>query len=197
MKRVVILFVFLLSIGNLFSQQSLTLEECRTLAIQNNKDLKISKEKIKVADNERKAAYTKYFPQLSATGAYLWNEKDINLFDFNTLGAAGALVPQGVKDALHLDIQNVWVGNVSLVQPVFMGGKIVSYNQLTVYAKQLAESMNDLELQNIIYKTDETYWQVISLVNKKKLADSYVDLLKKMDRDVKALIDEGVGQLPW
>jgi len=59
----------------------LTLEECRNLAIQNNKELQISGEKIKMADNEKKAAFTKYFPQLSANGAYMWNQKDINLLD--------------------------------------------------------------------------------------------------------------------
>ena len=92
-----------------------------------------------------------------------------------------------------MDVQNIWVGNVSLVQPVFMGGKIVNYNQITKFAKQLAESMNNLQLQDLIYKTDETYWQVISLVNKKKLADAYVDLLRKMDSDVTAMIYEGVA----
>ena len=53
--------------------------------------------------------------------------------------------------------------------------------------------MNDLKLQDVIYKTDEAYWQVVSLVNKKKLADSYVSLLRKMDTDVQALIEEGVA----
>ena len=48
-------------------------------------------------------------------------------------------------------------------------------------------------MQDLIYKTDETYWQVISLVNKKKLADAYVDLLRKMDSDVTAMIYEGVA----
>ena len=32
-----------------------------------------------MADNEKKAAFTKYFPQLSANGAYMWNQKDIKL----------------------------------------------------------------------------------------------------------------------
>lgn len=97
---------------------------------------------------------------------------------------------EGVDDLQHLDIQNIWVGSVSLVQPVFMGGKIINYNQITKYAKQLAESMNDQQLQDVICKTDETYWQVISLVNKKKLADAYVDLLRKTDHDMTAMINE-------
>lgn len=206
MKRFVVLVALLISSGYASSQQSLTLDACRRLAIQNNKDLKISGEKIRIAGNEKNAALTKYFPQLSATGAYMWNQKDINLLDMGALsssvgGALGSLAQlpvfeklmTGVNDLQHLDIQNIWVGSVSLVQPVFMGGKIINYNQITKYAKQLAESMNDQQLQDVIYKTDETYWQVISLVNKKKLADAYVDLLRKTDRDLTAMIAEGVA----
>ena len=206
MKRPILLLTFVVTVSCMHAQRMLTLEECRNLAIQNNKELQISGEKIKMADNEKKAAFTKYFPQLSANGAYMWNQKDINLLDMGALSSSlssslGGLAQlpmiqhlmSGVNDMQHLDVQNIWVGNVSLVQPVFMGGKIVNYNQITKFAKQLAESMNNLQLQDLIYKTDETYWQVISLVNKKKLADAYVDLLRKMDSDVTAMIYEGVA----
>ena len=206
MKRTILLLTFVVTVSCMHAQRMLTLEECRNLAIQNNKELQISGEKIKLADNEKKAAFTKFFPQLSANGAYMWNQKDINLLDMGALSSSlssslGGLAQlpmiqhlmSGVNDMQHLDVQNIWVGNVSLVQPVFMGGKIVNYNQITKFAKQLAESMNNLQLQDLIYKTDETYWQVISLVNKKKLADAYVDLLRKMDSDVTAMIYEGVA----
>lgn len=206
MKRTILLLTFVVTVSCMHAQRMLTLEECRNLAIQNNKELQISGEKIKMADNEKKAAFTKYFPQLSANGAYMWNQKDINLLDMGALSSSlssslGGLAQlpmiqhlmSGVNDMQHLDVQNIWVGNVSLVQPVFMGGKIVNYNQITKFARQLAESMNNLQLQDLIYKTDETYWQVISLVNKKKLADAYVDLLRKMDSDVTAMIYEGVA----
>lgn len=198
MKRVVILSLFVVTVTNLYAQQTLTLEECRNLAIQNNKELQISKAKVQAADYEKKAALTKYFPQLSATGAYLWNQKDLRLFDMSNLGTIGDLIgviapDLNLRDLGHLDIQNIWVGAVSLVQPVFMGGKIVNYNHVTKYARELAESMNDLKLQEVIYKTDETYWQVISLANKKKLTEAYVQLLKKMDTDVTEMIHEGVA----
>ena len=206
MKRIIVLVGLLVCSGYASSQQTLTLEECRNLAIQNNKELQMSGEKVKAANEERKAAFTKYFPQLSAMGGYMWNQKDINLLDMDAwsakLGSALGPLAQlpvfgqlmgGIDDVQHLDVQNIWVGGVSLVQPVFMGGKIVSYNQITKYARELAESMNDLQLQEVIYKTDETYWQVISLVNKKKLADAYVGLLRKMDSDVTAMIAEGVA----
>lgn len=190
-------FVFLLTVialsSSLSAQQTLSLEECRRLAVENNKELQIAGEKVKISSSERKAAFTKYFPQLSATGTYLWNEKDLELVDYTQLGEISAMIPPQIKEATRLDIENVWVGGVSLVQPVFMGGKIVSYNQIAKYAQELAESMNNLKFQQIIYKTDETYWQVISLANKKKLADAYVNLLQKMDADVSEMIEEGVA----
>lgn len=207
MRKCVLCGVLLLLFGKMVSaQQTLSLQECRDLAVKNNKELRIAEEKIRMADYEKKAALTKYFPQISANGAYMWNQKDLNLLDMGQLSSSLAsslgglaqlpMVQQtvgAINDLQHLDIQNVWVGNVALVQPVFMGGKIVTYNQITAYAKELAMSMNDQKLQDLLYKTDETYWQVVSLVNKKKLADAYVELLRKTDEDMAALIAEGVA----
>lgn len=206
MKKVILFFMLLCAISPQAQERVLSLSECRDLAVRNNKELSISKEKINLASQEKKAAFTKYFPQVSANGAYMWNQKDLNLLDMGALSSSlssslGGLAQlpalqnafATINDIQHLDIQNIWIGNVSLVQPVFMGGKIVNYNQITSYAKELAESMNDLQLQELIYKTDETYWQVISLVNKKKLADSYVSLLSKMNEDISAMIAEGIA----
>ena len=193
MKRAFVLSLALLASAFVYGQRTLTLDECRSLAIQNNKELQIAGEKVRVAGYDKQAALTKYFPQVSAMGTYMRNQKDINLLDDKTVAGLGKLLPIDVGAFTHLDIQDVWLGNVSLVQPVFMGGKIIAYNQITKYAKELVQSMNDLKLQDVIYKTDEAYWQVVSLVNKKKLADSYVSLLRKMDTDVQALIEEGVA----
>lgn len=206
MKRIILFFMLFCAISPQAQERVLSLSECRDLAVRNNKELSISKEKINLASQEKKAAFTKYFPQVSANGAYMWNQKDLNLLDMGALSTSlssslGGLAQlpalqhafATINDIQHLDIQNVWIGNVSLVQPVFMGGKIINYNQIASYAKELAESMNDLRLQELIYKTDETYWQVISLVNKKKLADSYVSLLSKMNEDISAMIAEGIA----
>ena len=206
-KQMIVSSILLLSTGiSAWAQEALTLEACRDLAVRNNKELQISAEKIRMANEEKKAARTKYFPQISANGAYLWNQKDLNLLDMGKLNSMLASSLGGlaelpaiqqamgaVGEAQHLDIQNIWVGNVSLVQPVFMGGKIVTYNQITNYAKELAKLMNAQQLQDLLYKTDETYWQVVQLVNKKKLVDAYVDLLRKTNEDVSALIEEGVA----
>ncbi|MCD8193927.1 MAG: TolC family protein [Tannerellaceae bacterium] len=193
MKQIIVLLTLVFMAIPLHAQHTLTLEQCRELAIQNNKELKITGEKVREAGYQNKEAFTNYFPKVSAMGAYLWNQKDLNLVDFDKLGAAGSLVPDGIKDFFHLDIQNIWVGGVTLVQPIFTGGKIITYNQITRYAKELAETMNDQQLQEVIFQVDVAYWQVVSLASKKKLADAYVELLRKTVSDINAMVEEGIA----
>ena len=90
----------------------------------------------------KNAAFTKYFPQLSATGAYMWNQKDINLLDMGALSTSigGALGPiaqlpvfgklmEGVDDLQHLDIQNIWVEAFHLCNLCLWGARLSNYNQ--------------------------------------------------------------------
>ncbi|MDR0428128.1 MAG: TolC family protein [Dysgonamonadaceae bacterium] len=101
-----------------------------------------------------------------------------------------AIIP---KKQFELDIQSIFVGSISLTQPIFMGGKIVAYNKIADYAKELANNMKTTNIQETILQVDQTYWQIISLINKQKLSDNYVGLLKQMNEDVEALIEEGVA----
>lgn len=61
------------------AQQVLSLEECRDMAIKNNKDLIQADTKIKMAGYDRKIALANYFPNISATGAYVYNPNDFGL----------------------------------------------------------------------------------------------------------------------
>ncbi len=74
-----------------------------------------------------------------------------------------------------------------------MGGKIRAYNQIAGLSEQLAKSKRSGEVQNVILATDEAYWQIISLVNRKKLADKYVQTLQKFLKDVELMHTTGVA----
>lgn len=91
MKRVFIL-TFLLSTTFLLKAQGiLSLDSCRALAIANNKTLLISNEKINAAHYQRKAAFTNYLPDISATGAYMRNQKEFSLLNDAQKGALSGL----------------------------------------------------------------------------------------------------------
>lgn len=210
----ILLGLLLLAAGRLYAQQLLSLEECRSLAIANNNALKIATEQERKAYYDKKEAFTKYFPELSATGAYLRNQKNLNLIPSSAIPAAITTpsitlpssisipsmtipIPEELRNKIigmgELDIKNIWVAGISLTQPVFTGGKIIAYNDIRAYAVELAAAMKDTKLSDVIVEVDEAYWQVVSISNKKKLASAYVELLRKLDADIEAMVEEGLA----
>ena len=104
-----------------------------------------------------------------------------------SLNAIGA----GIVDAFTTDNRNMFAGALTLIQPIFMGGKIAAYDKITRYAEQLAKSQQVTGMEEVILSVDQAYWQVVSLANKQKLAQSYLELLEKLENDVNKLIDNG------
>ena len=100
---------------------------------------------------------------------------------------------QGLVDALDTDTRNLFAGTVMLVQPVFMGGSIIALNKMADINEDLQRNSAEARRQATIYTTDKAYWQVVSLKHKQKLAESYLDLIKKLSADVHKMIDEGVA----
>ncbi len=73
------------------AQSVLSLDSCRALAIANNKELLISQEKINAAHYQKKAAFTNYLPDISATGGYMRSQKEISLLNDAQKGALSGL----------------------------------------------------------------------------------------------------------
>ncbi|MBP5235577.1 MAG: TolC family protein, partial [Bacteroidales bacterium] len=247
------------------AQQVLTLEECRQMAIESNKDLDQARTKVEMAGYDRKIARANYFPEISATGAYLYNNRNLSLVTdsqsamltnmgtsaqgaldqavgtisgkvngavtqlstaimsdprlaaeymnspmwqtvLNMLkesGSGSATAPdiatpinaigQDIDKSMHLDIENVFIGAVTLKQPVFVGGKIVLSNQIAKMAEELARAEYDMKYADVLVDIDQAYWQIVSIANKKKLAESYSDLLHQLEKDVAVSVQEGVA----
>lgn len=100
---------------------------------------------------------------------------------------------EALIEGVRTDTRNMYVGAITLTQPLYMGGKIRAYNKITKYAENLAKEAHNLQLQDVILSVDQAYWQVVSLVNKEKLALSYLELLQKLDSDINHFIDEGMA----
>jgi len=102
-------------------------------------------------------------------------------------------IGQDIIDAFRTDNRNVWAGSVMVTQPVFLGGAIIAYNKMTDIGEDMMRNSADAQLQSTLYDIDKAYWQVISLKHKKRLAEAYLALVKKLDDDVHKMIDEGVA----
>ena len=97
------------------------------------------------------------------------------------------------KDAMTFNIHNIMAGAVTITQPIYMGGKIKAMNEITRYAEEIARSMRDNKAQDVVYNVDAAYWQVVSLKAKQRLAESYVNLVESLQKDVTKMLNEGVA----
>lgn len=114
-------------------------------------------------------------------------------------GMATTLVPslnaagEGLVNALRTDTRNVTAAAIMLTQPLYMGGKIVAYNNITKYAEQIAKAQADQHAQDLVVQVETAYWQIVSLESKRELALSYKQLIDTLDYNVGQLIDEGMA----
>ncbi|MDE6243965.1 MAG: TolC family protein, partial [Muribaculaceae bacterium] len=76
---------------------------------------------------------------------------------------------------------------------IYMGGSIRAMNEITKYAEQLATSMRNSAVEDVVYSVDEAYWTVVSLVQKQRLAQSYANLLDTLYTNVQDMYTEGVA----
>lgn len=101
-----------------------------------------------------------------------------------------AVIP---KEAMSFDIHNVFAGAFTLTQPVYMGGQIRALNQIAGFGEKIASAMSNNVAQEIIYSVDEAYWTVVSLKEKKRLAESFVALTDSLCYNVRTMLEEGVA----
>ena len=112
------------------------------------------------------------------------------------LGTVQGVLNQGgqrIVDALRTDTRDMFAGTVMFTQPIFMGGAIVAMNKMADINEALAANSLEAKRQNTLFSIDRAYWQVVSLRHKEKLAQSYLELVKKLDSDVQKMVEEGVA----
>ena len=186
--------------------QAYTLQQFKDSALQNNIAIRTAQHDIEAANQQRKEAFTKYFPNVSGTGVWFNANKGMAQTTLNLgenmspeLGAALAQsLPQEALMALGNPIsismmKNGTIGSVMALQPVFAGGQIINGNKLA----KLGEDVSQLKLrlsENEVEKTAEQYfWQLASLQEKMKTIEAVDTLLRDIHKDVDVAVRAGVA----
>lgn len=177
-----------------------TLDSCRTMALESNKQLMIRRAQMAQADYKQRQAFSAYLPAIDFAGGYLYNEKNMSVLGedkFLPILTDGVYDPSMVawlpKDELSFNTHNIFFGAITLTQPIYMGGKIAAMNYISRDAQLLAEQMHNNEVENVIYAVDGAYWQVVSMKAKCRLARGYVELLDTLSHDIHIMYKEGMA----
>ncbi len=188
------------------AQRTYTLQQLKDSALHNNIAIRNARHGIDAAHQQRKEAFTKYFPNVSGTGLWFNANRGMAQTTVNPsemispdLGASLAqMLPAEALAALFNPIsismmKNGTIGSLMAVQPVFAGGQIINGNKLA----KVGEDVSRLQLQlseNEVEKTAEQYfWQLASLQEKLKTVDAVDTLLAGIHKDVDVAVRAGLA----
>ena len=175
-------FFFILSIGVLSlatasAQRTFTLDECLEQALSNNVRMRNAENEIRMAEHDRKNAFTRYFPSVSASGGGFIANK--GLMELN-MGPDMSMMKDGI------------VGGVSATLPLFAGGQIVNGNKLAKVSEEVSRTRYRLSENEVRLTTENYYWQVVTLKEKLRTLEVVEARLDTLTRDVEAAVQAGV-----
>lgn len=202
MKKIAIIAVTLIMSVTTYSQTVLTLEESKAHALKNNKALQNSALEIEAAQQVKKNAYTNYFPKVSANVfamqainpliKYKVDGGNLPVYDGNPANLATATQFAYFPGIELSMLQRTAIGVLNIAQPIYVGGKIKTGNKLADLNVDVKEKQHQLSEKEILLKTEQQYWQLISLQEKQKTLEKYELLLNGVRKQVDDAFKVGV-----
>ena len=188
------------------SAQTYTLSQLKDSALNNNIAIRSAKHSIDAAQQQRKEAFSKYFPNVSGTGFWFNADNGMAKIDVNPseyispeLGASLAqMLPPEALAALGSPmstsmLKNGTVAGITAVQPVFAGGQIVNGNRLAKVGEDVSRLQMQLSKNEVEKQTEQYYWQLVSLQEKVKTIEAVQTLLADIHKDVDVAVRAGVA----
>ena len=205
MKKIVSI-ILCLACCDIVVAQTYSLEQILDSARHNNIAIRNARHGIEAAQEQRKEAFTKYFPNVSGTGLWFNANKGMaktslnpsELIPSSLASTMAAILPVEALAALASPIsismmKNGTIGSLMAMQPVFAGGQIVNGNRLA----KVGEDVSRLQLQlseNEVEKTAEQYyWQIVTLQEKMKTVAAVEAMLTDIHKDVDVAVRAGVA----
>ena len=179
--------------------RTVSLQECLQSAATQNRTLLNATLQIQMAGEQKREAFTKYFPEISANLlAFHAFDKMVKqdgyypqelaaLGQINPAFAALAGQPYSIRE-----LDKGYAAMATLTQPLFVGGQIVNGNRLADIGKQVAELQAELQTKDLLQKVTENYYQIVKLKLNLATIRSAQEQLHAIYREVQSYVDAGV-----
>ena len=201
MNRIIAIILTIFGCATI-SAQHLSLDTCKAMALRNNAAVKNAALDVKAAQEVKNQARTKYFPQISAMGIGYVPAKPLIEYGIDDIGSAAVRqqlhnlyyeygAAMGLSDKISLCDGGLGVG-VMAIQPIFMGGQIVGGNALADVGVAASYYQSQLARDQVLQQVEETYWQTVSLIEKRKTLLQAITFLDTLHRDVTGATEAGL-----
>lgn len=178
MKKIIFLILTTVFALTAVAQNTLTLEQCKALARQNNYGVRQADNNIASAEETVKEARAAFLPTVSGSGLYYRSTDDILGADF-----MGQSIRSG-KDLYSI--------GVSATMPIYAGGQINNSYKLSKIGAEQSYLEKKRTLRDIDIQTEKYYWQMVGLEAKRRTLDEVDTLLAEIHYTVANAVKNGL-----
>ncbi|MCS7258953.1 MAG: TolC family protein [candidate division WOR-3 bacterium] len=189
----------------------LTLDDALTLALHNNKALKIAQEKIKTKEAEKNLARASFFPQLTLSGAYtrlskvqgfplatpIYRKIPFPVYDFtgNLIGFTESIptIIGASIETLAMGKQNNYLLRANLTQTLFSWGKLLNNYKIAQYSWELERENYRQAENNLKFQVIQAYFQGVLAREGLKLAEKSYNQMQQHLKQVEKLYKNGLA----
>lgn len=204
MKNKIIIALFLtfspshlLTISLVSAQRIMTLEACVEAARKGNTSAMDAQNDILMAKEQQKYARSKYFPTLSASALhfqssdYLAKYKVLDQEDLNTLNdyIGGAFT---VEDFTVGIVKKGSTAGLTLIEPLYTGGRISNYNKLANLQVDARNLQRDVADDKIVMDTEFLYYKILELHETDKTLAAMEKELEYIHQDAVNVWENGI-----
>ena len=180
MKKIIAITLFYFaSCDFIIAQSPYQLHQCHALAMQNHASIRIASNQVKSSEEQKKEAFTKYFPQISAVGGWFNSNKNMMAMELTP----SEIIPSDIVNTLSTTLpsealsslaspttfsfmKNGIIAGVSAIQPLYAGGQITNSNKLAKLNIEVNQLQKQQAEQQVILTTEQYYWQLVCLRRK-------------------------------
>lgn len=204
MKKIYIMAGVLLSVlSKATAQEFLTMEQCRDMALNQNRQIAASVQQTAAARYTVASYKANFFPDFKLNGVGVYGSADGN---FSIPGgnlpvlasdASGTLKPDGSYaqfPGFKMDYELGWIytGGITIRQPLYTGGKIRSAYKIAVLGVEMAKLSEQLTETEVIIYTEKAYASMIKAQEMQKVAELYLRTLTELLRNVESAYRNGL-----
>lgn len=179
------------------AQKIMTLKDCVDAARQGNSQVKDAQYDVLMADELRKYMKTKYYPTVSASFSHFESTDylvSVNLFDSPLKDIVDIILDDVdiYKDGGIRALKRGTSAGLSLLQPIYTGGRLRYFNKLAKLNVDARTMMKDVVDDNVVQTTEFLYYKVVEFHETDKLLEAMEKEVANIHQDAVNIYENGI-----
>jgi len=190
-KLIFSVLIFIFALQTTRAQEVLSLQQVIEKARENNKNLKISENEIKIAEEKNKEVKSNLIPKVSASGDYKY------FFDLPTqlmpAKAFDPMAPDWLFKPAQFGVPHNINANVQVMMPLF-NPELITNIKTTKIAEELSHLKYKKTKQDVFYDVSNLYYNAQVIKSQLKFIDGNIDNTQKLLDNLKLLKEQGLAK---